>query len=514
MFKSRMWSIGWFPTDELPKEAHLLITGAKSSRGFANRICKTGLRSLPGRTARLKAVYLLQIAAEIEHALMVQYLYAAYALDDTFAEGRDDEVLATITRWKRDIRTVARQEMAHLITVQNLLLALGAEAYLNRENNFMNHPDEYPFSVSFERLSLRSLAKYVATESPELDEVPAAQDRKALRRVLRRVKADLKTKINRVGVVYLTLYWLFQRSDRPAGPWDIPSSLAPCMQRAGLKGVHVRDNDFSSLADFEGYAATPDEWGIYESDMKVGNTDPRLRALHAIHWIMAQGEGPVGLDVTKRQEEDRSHFKKFLTIFEEFEDDESRFQGAVLDVPVNPVAADRRRAGLPGGSRNFITQRESKLWAQMFNLRYQMLLIDILLALSTDRRRESTLRQQIVEWAVVHEMEFLRVIGQLLPTLPRHPGSTARAAAPFETVDIPVDAAKRWDLQRVLIQASRKLVRELAKTEEHQSIPYSLLQKITQFDKKRFSLVSERATVPRKFHWQAGRVSRDPRTAS
>jgi predicted butyrate kinase (DUF1464 family) len=33
------------------------------------------LPSIPWRTARLKAIYLLQIAAEVEHALMAQCLY-------------------------------------------------------------------------------------------------------------------------------------------------------------------------------------------------------------------------------------------------------------------------------------------------------------------------------------------------------------------------------------------------------------------------------------------------------
>src|SRR5262249_17185633 len=160
-----------------------------------------------------------------------------------------------------------------------------------------------------------SLAKYVATESPELNEVPSARDRKALKGVLKRVKAELKTKINRVGVVYLTLYWLFLRSDNSRGPWNLPFSLGPCMQRAGLKGVHVRDTDFARFRDFEDYAATPEEWGIYETDMKVSATDPRARALAAIHWIMAQGEGPVGLAAIKDEEENSSHFKKFLTIF-------------------------------------------------------------------------------------------------------------------------------------------------------------------------------------------------------
>jgi Ferritin-like len=514
MFKSRMWGIGWDPTEKLPREVKHRLTRTKTARSFADRVCKTGLRSVPGRTARLKTIYLLQIAAEIEHALMVQYLYAAYALDETFAEGRDDAALATITRWKRDIRTVARQEMAHLITVQNLLLALGAEVYLSRENNFLDHPDEYPFPVCFEQLSLRSLAKYVATESPEPDEVSSVRDRKVLLGVLGRVKADLKMKISRVGVVYLTLYWLFLRKDSSAGPWDLPPSLAPCMERAGLKGVHVRDTDFVTINEFEEYAAVPEEWGVYESDMKVSATDPRSRALWAIHWIMAQGEGPVGLEAEKHPEVDRSHFKKFLTIFEEFEKESARFERAVLGVPLNPVVGDRRRTGLPHGSRSYITQPEAKLWAQLFNLRYQMLLIDILLALSTSRHKETALRQQIVEWAVVREMEFLRVIGQLLPTMHRHAGSKTRAAAPFETIDIPADLAKRWDLQRVLMKRSNDIVRSIAKTVGHRSIPRDLLQRMAQFDKERLPLVNKMSKVQRRFHWHAGRVTHDRRAAS
>src|SRR5215467_9633356 len=133
--------------------------------------------SIPGRTARLKAINLLQIAAEVEHALMAQYLYAAYSLDEAFAQG-EGETTSKIDRWKRDIRAIARQEMAHFITVQNLLIALGAEVYVNRENNFSEHQDQYPFPVRLERFGLDPLARYVATESPILDEVPVQATRK------------------------------------------------------------------------------------------------------------------------------------------------------------------------------------------------------------------------------------------------------------------------------------------------------------------------------------------------
>ena len=200
-----MWGIGWNPPAKPSKKAKGKLPAAKARIHLAAKLTGAGLKSIPGRTARLKAIYLLQIAAEIEHALMVQYLYAAYSLNERFAEGRDDRLHSIVTRWKRDIRTVARQEMAHLITVQNLLLALGAEANLDRENNFLLHPDAYPFPVRFEPLSLRSLAKYVVTESPELNEIDSRRDRKMLKQAMELAKSDL-VKINRVGVLYVALY--------------------------------------------------------------------------------------------------------------------------------------------------------------------------------------------------------------------------------------------------------------------------------------------------------------------
>ncbi len=470
------------------------------------------MTSVPGRTARLKAIYLLQIAAEIEHALMVQYLYSAYAIDAHFAEGRDDELLATITRWKRDIRTVARQEMAHLITVQNLLIALGAEVYVSRENNFLDHPNEYPFPVCFEPFSVKSVAKYVATESPEPKEVSSRHDKALLNDALKMVKDNLKTKINRVGVIYLTLYWLFLRDDKSSGPWKHSRSIVPSMKTAGLLGVHVEDGDFVSLREFKDFEATAEEWGVFEPEMKVSKGDPRSRALAAIHWIMAQGEGPVGMKASKAATDDRSHFKKFLKIFEEFKSQSSQFRGAIRDVPMNPVVSDQRRAGAPHGFRNFITEPQAKMWAQLFNLRYQMLLIDVLLALSTNRRKDGELRRELIRWAVISEMDFLRIIGQFLPLLPRHPGGKARAGAPFATIEMPADAAKRWDLQRVLMKGSKDLVRELRKTVGHGRDERDVLLKIEKFDGARRAMVVEKSRVRSKFDWCAGRVSRAART--
>jgi hypothetical protein len=513
MFKSRMWSIGWNPP-----------TPTKTTKKGANW---AGLKSVPGRTPRLKAINLLQIAAEVEHALMVQYLYAAYSINEEFAQGRDDLISSTVSRWKRDICAVARQEMAHLITVQNLLMALGTDVCLDRENNFELHPDEYPFPVCFEPLSLKSLAKYVVTESPELSQISSRSERRSLKKASRLLRRDLRTrhpdfqeKINRVGVIYLTLYWLFLRSDDSNGPWDLPSFAAPCMEDAGLLGVHLEDSDFVSLSDFHNFEATPSEWHIYETEMKVSDTDPRAKALEAVHWIMEQGEGPAGMQHSKTPTTHVSHFQVFVGIFDDLQRNESQYRGAILDVPVNPFTADHRSPGAPSGTRNLITQPQAKLWAQLFNVRYQMLLVDILLALSMDRSQKKDLRQQLIDWAVKNEMQYLREIGQILPGLHRHPYPSARksnprgakAGAPFVLKEVPLDTGKRWDLERVLIDGSEHLMKRLRKTADRGK-QQDVLHAISAFDKARRTAVLDNIRVSmKKYSWKAGRVFRhEPR---
>src|SRR3954470_5829816 len=66
------------------------------------------LPELP-ETPQGKAATLLRVAAQIEHALMAQYLYAGYSFEPA----------------QRAIVDVAIEEMSHLMTVQNLLRCIG-----------------------------------------------------------------------------------------------------------------------------------------------------------------------------------------------------------------------------------------------------------------------------------------------------------------------------------------------------------------------------------------------------
>src|SRR4051794_30078516 len=99
---------------------------------------------------------LLQMGASIEHALMVQYLYAAYSLRNDVEQARS---------WRETLLLIAREEMGHLLTVQNILALLGGPINIDREDYPFDTPFQaFPFQL--ERLTHGSLACYCYAEMP------------------------------------------------------------------------------------------------------------------------------------------------------------------------------------------------------------------------------------------------------------------------------------------------------------------------------------------------------------
>ena len=499
--RSRMWGLNWGLLDKVAPRP--VPAKAEKAHDLPSAARATGLFSIPGRTPRLKAIYLLQTAAEIEHSLMLQYLYAAYSIDQEFAQGEAGSSSETVNRWRRDIRMVARQEMAHLITVQNLLIAVGGNIYLQRENNFLTHPDEYPFPTTFEKLSRASLAKYVATEGPDPRSIASPEERRLLQRILKEASASVHHKVNRVGALYAVLYWLFMESDRGQGPWRMSNEARARMLEANLGGVHLGATDFASRDEFSRFAATPGEWDVYEPRMRVDRTDPRRYALNAIHWIMAQGEG---FEPLKGEENVPSHFHVFMNLFREMTAKRRDLDGAIIDVPTNPVATGIGKADGRGTGSLRITNPVAKLWAQLCDLRYQMLLLDLLLALSTDRA--NALRSTLTRWAVAYEMRFVGRIAQLLPSLKARPKGSLRAGAPFETIAFPDDDAKRWDVQAVLMAGTLSVVNRLKKIGDVDEIQGPILNEILAFDRSRRAIVDENRHSKTRYRWRNGRLQR------
>lgn len=108
----------------------------------------------------IELMRLLHEAAEVEHSLMIQYLYAAFSIKKDY-----QKIIGYGAPGSNDLLGVAIQEMQHLGKVNQLLVALGAAPTLIRED-FPYEPEIYPFVFNLEPLSHGSLAKYVWTESP------------------------------------------------------------------------------------------------------------------------------------------------------------------------------------------------------------------------------------------------------------------------------------------------------------------------------------------------------------
>src|SRR5215210_1968960 len=85
-------------------------------------------------TTRAGLVDALRTAAELEHQLMAQYLFAVFSLKRYTWEGLDAVQLERVRRWSSSITAIARQEMEHLGLALNLLSSIGGTPSFTRPN--------------------------------------------------------------------------------------------------------------------------------------------------------------------------------------------------------------------------------------------------------------------------------------------------------------------------------------------------------------------------------------------
>ena len=186
---------------------------------MGNRLAKTS-GSDPATLVRnfadpyLEMLRLLREAAEVEHALMVQYLYAAFSVKPPY------QALAGFGDPNaHDLIGVAVQEMQHLGAVNRLLAELGAAPQLERQD-FPYEPDIYPFAFDLEPLSRTSLAKYVYAEAPEdalrMDRAKSEDDVAFLHGLSAALGGEVR--LNHVGSLYGTIIELLKRTAELEGP--------------------------------------------------------------------------------------------------------------------------------------------------------------------------------------------------------------------------------------------------------------------------------------------------------
>jgi hypothetical protein len=146
----------------------------------------------------LELVRLLREAVQIEHALMVQYLYAAFSVTPVYF----NELAGDATGEPGDtLIEVAIQEMKHLSIVSSLAVKLGTRPNLT-PHDFPLELAIYPFPFDLAPLGRVSLAKYCYAEAPE-GAIDLDNPQDDLSRLVRQELGALRP--NHVGSLYRSI---------------------------------------------------------------------------------------------------------------------------------------------------------------------------------------------------------------------------------------------------------------------------------------------------------------------
>ena len=183
---------------------------------------------------------------------------------------------------------------------------------------------------------------------------------------------------------------------------------------------------------------------MYEEETHVDSAYPRDTALGSLRWIMAQGEGPNVIE--------ESHFFRFLGMYKNFL--ELGGKSPILPVPTNPQI---HNTGRGTSIRNTVT----KLWAELGEARYQLLILNIYESLNSNRATDNNQRNLFAKWAL-REMELVKKIGQILPRmfLVRSPNKSAGSI--FKEVALPQTQPARVFYRQSLLNKSDGWISELS----------------------------------------------------
>ena len=332
-------------------------------------------------------------AAELEHAITCQYLFAAFSLKRSVDEGVTDRQLRVIDRWRATTLEVAHLEMLHLAQVNNLLTSIGAAPRVARPN-LPASGRHFPPGVQFALVpfSERALRHFLYLERPEgislrdadgfdvLEEaeplmseediVPRPQDFGTVGHLYRSIEEGLKHLAAKHGEK-----WLF---------------IGPPRAQATPDAFHWKD--LVPVTDLES-------------------------ALAAIETIVEQGEGPRG-------HWRDAHYGRFLEVLGDFL--ELRRADPSFD-PARPVLAACVRHPVDGPKGPLITDPTTARIVDAFNVSYEIALY--LLARYFGHGSESDEElQTLADLSVELMIEVIGPLGSLITTLPigpDHPGATA-----------------------------------------------------------------------------------------
>ncbi len=340
-------------------------------------------------------IYMLCEAAELEHGIMCQYLFAAFSMKQAAGEGLTPDELAAVTRWRKQISRVATQEMLHLALVQNLLSAIGAAPHMTRPN-LPHQAGHYPAGVQLALLPFgeRALRHFMFLERPEGMDLGDAEGLAAVGRAIPHLS---ERDIVPTGQDFATVGHLYR---------SIEAGFAHLADKYGERWLFVGPPRAQ---------ATQQQFSWPEL---VAVTD-LASAQRAIDTILEQGEGPRG-------DWQDAHFGQFVGILDEFE------QMSVANPafnPVRPVIAANVRPCAPPAEMPLITERLTARVTDLFNVGYEILL-QIFERFFAHTEETDEQIKVLADATIALMAGVIKPLGDLITTLPAGPEYDGRTAGP------------------------------------------------------------------------------------
>ena len=384
---------------------------------------------------REELINTLHLAAELEHNLMCQYLFAAYTMKRSTSEGLDEVQLEKTRGWGALVTVVARQEMCHMGLVLNLLSSIGGTPYFRRPN-FPQRKDHYGrmgIKSELTPFNAETIRRFQGYEAPHPPPGPEFCSTRGIS------KQELRAQLVAPQV-------FGQRpAATPAGtatqtkpPREIPftsvqdlyQSLATgfvtVTEQIGEKNLFIGDVN----AEIWGGPNTPYGEGSMDDLNQYGLDIIQVvdlqSALDAIVEIIEEGEGiqapPDYIEHT--------HYCIFTEILKELEDKGRRFEPA-RPVVRNPLTRMHPDITAPR-EVNIITRPETREIAGLFNLTYELLLM-MMLFLYGGRRKSLQQSVDLMNAIFFPLMTmFIRPLSETLTQLPAFTNKKGNAGPGFE----------------------------------------------------------------------------------
>jgi hypothetical protein len=338
-------------------------------------------------------IYMLCLAAEVEHSIMCQYLYAAFSLKQDADENVTPEQLEAIDRWRKTVTHVATQEMLHFALVQNLLTSIGAAPHLGRPN-LPPPPGHFPTSVSLALLPFGedALRHFMYLERPEgmhLD------DAEGLRMLERATPATRAGDIVAQTQDFETIGHLYR---------SIEDGMRALASKYGEARLFCGPREAQAVSASFGWPQM----------VAIGDL---ASAQAAVDTIIEQGEGARG-------DWRAAHFGQFVNIFDEYlewRDRDPRFEPARPVLPAN-VRAHERDVSIP-----LISDPITARCTDLFNVSYEVLLLVLQRYFGHLDESEAQLGV-LVDVALNLMFEVIEPLAQVITRLPvgaEYPGRTA-----------------------------------------------------------------------------------------